>query len=156
MSRRIPAYKKLASAKLDYCNRTEKNDKNCLNGGKCLTIVLNNLRRFSKCLCPRKFNGENCNRSPLASRTMHKHFKKSVNKIERSIHLQSNLTKYGIINCAGEFDDVICLNGGTCFNITFFNSSSEILCQCADGFEGQFCKYKTVQFPIETKQKKIK
>lgn len=147
MSRRIPACKKLASAKLIYCNNTEKVEKNCLNGGKCLTIVLNDFQRFSKCLCPRKFQGENCKRSHLAARKKYRKFKKSIN---RSIDLQSNLNKYGIAvnngltKCVGKFVDVTCLNGGTCFNITFFNSSSEVLCQCADGFEGQFCNYKTV------------
>lgn len=147
MSRRIPLNKKLASAKLIYCNKTEKIDKNCLNGGKCLTIILNNFTRFPKCLCPRKFYGLNCKRSKFASKIKHREFEKK--SFDRSIQFQSNLNKYGIQRCIGEFDDVICLNGGICFNITFFNSSSEIFCQCADGFYGHFCNYKSVEFPIK-------
>lgn len=124
---------------MNYCNQTEKAEKNCLNGGKCLTVIVNNIYRFPKCLCPRKFQGENCNRSLFASRTKHRKAKKASRETaERNIQLEESLNRDGFTNCENLTDR--CLNGGTCYHFKDLDIKG---CHCLDGFSGNTCNLKT-------------
>lgn len=157
MSRHIPIYHRILetkSAKLNYCNVYEKQQKNCLNGGKCLTIIVNNVDRFPTCLCSNYFIGENCNKIRNSfNKNVRKNYRKSSKKIPsiRSINLESSLNRNGTSVCMGELRNSICLNGGTCLNITYFNRSSEIICQCANGYDGKYCGYKIIKIPVPKK-----